>query len=135
MSTWCTLNIGTECTRSLQHIFLMAVQRARPSRSLPCRETRWWKSIASPRSPASERQRSFVHATQLEVEPAWFSRQRGGDHRLDLFRFDSVWFDPVWLDSGATQAFCLDSWGRKRDGKRLWRERQSLRRTRRNYGD
>ena len=52
--------------------------RAQRLRSLRCREIRWWKSIASPQSPVSENAKgASLMRTQLEVESARVSRQRG----------------------------------------------------------
>src|SRR5580704_11416452 len=111
----------------------MAAQRAQPSRWLRCRGTRWWKSTASPQSLANRRQESekeLLHALQLEVEPPWFSRQRGSHCRLDLLWFDLFWLDGRRFDIGARETFWRESrCRRKRTGEGLWADRQSLRGT------
>src|SRR5580693_8235454 len=101
-----------ECTKCSRPIFRMADRRAQQLPLLLCRETRWWKSTASPPSP-SERQRSFVHGTQVKVESPRFSRQLGGDRGFGC---------------GAAQVVRLESWscGRDRPGERFWANRQSV---------
>src|ERR1700756_4367776 len=97
----------------------MGAQRGQPSQWLRCRETPWWKSIALPPSPASDRQRSLVHATQLEVEPPRFFQHGWGNRWFGLVRFDLLQFDP-----GATEIVWREShsW-RRRASERFWKDR------------
>src|SRR5580692_8377300 len=122
MSIWLKLNTGMECIKCSRHIFPTAARRARPLLSLPCRETRSSKSTALPQSTVNELRGSFVHATDFEVEPAEFSRQRGSNCNLN-----SRAVQPALFKSRRRS--------RKRTGARVWTERQSVRGTRGHDGD